>query len=79
MHYLLAHINCFLYFYSMNQAVNIPNLSPEVAVLLQQKSSFDHAILEINSLVLSKNDLLCQKKNIIAEKQNIIVEKEAEI
>jgi len=63
----------------MNQAINIPNLSPEVAVLLQQKSLLDNAILDINSFVLSKNDLLCQKENIIVEKQNIIVEKEAEI
>ena len=79
MHYLLAYIHCFLYFYTVNQAVNISNLSPEVAVLLQQKSSLDNAILDINSLVLSKNDLLCQKENIIAEKETIIVEKEAEI
>lgn len=76
----------FLYFYTVNQALNIPNLSPEMALLLQQRGTLDNAILDINSLVLSKNDMLCQKEDIIAHKQdiiakkdNIIVEKDAQI
>jgi len=60
----------------VNQALNIPNLSPEVSLLLQQKETLDNAILDINSLVLSKNDLLCQKENIIAQKDNLLSEKD---
>jgi len=56
----------------VNQALNIPNLSPEVSLLLQQKETLDNAILDINSLVLSKNDLLYQKDNVIAENTKII-------
>lgn len=66
----------FLYFYTVNQALNIPNLSPEMALLLQQRDTLDNAIVDINSLVLSKNDMLCQKENIIAHKQDIIAKKD---
>jgi len=76
---LLAYIIHILYFYTVNQAVNISDLSPEVALLLKEKGSIGDAILDINSLVLSKNNLLSQKENIIFANQKTIVEKEAEI
>ena len=66
--FLLVYIDIFLYFYTVNQAINIPDLSPEVALLLQQKETLDNAILDINNLVVSKNDLLSQKENVIAQK-----------
>ncbi len=71
------YVNCFLYFYTVNQAINIPEVSPEVALLLHEKVVPTAAILDVNSLVLSKNDLLAQQKNIIAEKQNIIAQKDS--
>jgi len=61
----------------VNQALNISELSPEVAFLLQKKVASTDVILGVNSLVLSKNDLICQKENIIAEKQTIIAQKDS--
>lgn len=77
--FLLVYVNCFLYFYTVDQAINISELSPEVAFLFHKKVVANDTILDVNSLVLSKNDLLCQKENIIAQKQTIIVEKDARI
>ncbi len=69
---MLAYFNYYLYFYTVNQAINISDLSPEVALLLKERDSVDSAILNINSLVLSKNILLSQKDNVIAEKDATI-------
>lgn len=77
--FLLVYINSFLYFYTVNQALNISELSPEVAFLLHEKVVPTAAILGVNSLVLSKNGLLAQQENIIAQKDKTIVEKDAEI
>lgn len=73
------YIDVFLYFYTVNQAINIPYLSPEVALLLQQKETLDNAILDINNLVVSKNDLLSQKENVIAQNTKTIAQKDATI
>jgi len=71
---LLVYVDCFLYFYTVNQAINIPDLSPEVAFLLCENRVPTNAVSQVNSLVLSKNDLISQKENIIAQKEDVIAQ-----